>query len=86
MRRKHSWMLMLLVVSMFVAACGPEMATPTPAATSDDGGESPAATPAEGGQESATPVAVEYPVDTDDWHALGSSAAPVTIVEYSDFQ
>ena len=29
---------------------------------------------------------VERLVDEDDWHVLGSANAPVTIVEYSDFQ
>ena len=33
------------------------------------------------------PLAAEsLPVSADDWHVLGSAEAPVTIIEYSDFQ
>jgi hypothetical protein len=86
MRRKHSWLLGLLVVAMLVSACGPEMSTPTPSATSDGGGELQPTAPTEQGQEPTAPVVGELPVDADDWHVLGSPDAPVTMVEYSDFQ
>jgi protein-disulfide isomerase len=76
MKRKHSWLLGLLVVALLVAACGPDMATPTPAAKPDEGDGSQATAPARG----------ELPVDADDWHVLGSPDAQVTIIEYSDFQ
>ena len=76
MTRKYSWLLVLLVVTMLIAACGPDMATPTPAAKPEEEVESPPTAPAGGG----------LPVDADDWRVLGSPDAPVTIVEYSDFQ
>lgn len=76
MTRKYSWLLVLLVVTMLVAACGPDMATPTPAAKPEEEVEVQPTAPAGG----------ELPVDADDWHALGSPDAPVTIIEYSDFQ
>ena len=86
MTRKTSWLLVLLLVSMLVAACGPEMATPTPAATPDGSGESQATTPAEESPEPTPPAVVDLPVDADDWHVLGSPDAAVTMIEYSDFQ
>ena len=76
MTRKLSWLLVLLVVTMLVAACGPDMATPTPAAKPEEEVDAQPTAPAGG----------ELPVDADDWHVLGSPDAPVTIVEYSDFQ
>jgi protein-disulfide isomerase len=47
--------------------------------------QSPTATQVEEQAQEPSPVA-ELPVDPDDWHVLGSPDAPVTIVEYSDFQ
>jgi protein-disulfide isomerase len=41
-----------------------------------------AATAANGG---VTPIALSHPLSSDDW-TLGSSTAPVTLVEYADFQ
>lgn len=86
MTRKHSWLLVLLVVIMLVAACGPDMATPTPAAKPDEEVETQPTAPSAESQEPTAPAAVELPVDADDWHVLGSPDAPVTIIEYSDFQ
>jgi hypothetical protein len=95
MSRKHGWLLMLVVVALLVAACGPEMATPTPRVMGDSESSStaaptgetaelePTASETEEVKPSASP---ELPVAADDWHVLGSSDAPVTIIEYSDFQ
>ncbi len=89
MKQKHSWWIALVVVALLVAACGPEMATPTPggkaAATPTSGGKAanPTATVA---QVQATTPAQVQPVAADDWRVQGSPTAPVTIIEYSDFQ
>jgi len=77
-------LLGLLVVTMLLTACGPELVTPTP--KPDGGSESQATKPVEGGEEATAPVVADLPVDPDDWHALGSPDAPVTMIEYSDFQ
>jgi len=90
MGRKRGWLIVLIVLAMLVAACGPEMATPTP--EDKAGAETPAATateaeePAGSATESASPPSGELPVNPDDWRVLGSPDAEVTIIEYSDFQ
>ena len=92
--------LLVLGLALLVAACGPEMSTPTPSDSVAEASSTAAmapvkktATPAqEGGtvqenaptEEPAPPA--DLPVDADDWHVLGSSDAPITIIEYSDFQ
>jgi protein-disulfide isomerase len=95
---KHGFFIVLVIVTLLVAACGPEMATPTPAdeVTADSSsppkasagetpvGEAPESRPTSAGEEPEP--AGELPVDADDWHVLGSPEAPVTIIEYSDFQ
>ncbi len=95
MIRRSSWLMALLVVVLLVAACGPEMATPTPSTESTDvepsatvADASPSATVEEASNtpESQNPPSAELPVDSDDWHVLGLPDAPVTIIEYSDFQ
>ena len=104
MGNRFGWLVVLLVAALLVAACGPEMATPTPgtesadaspsATVADAGPEataadaSPSATVGDAGEtsESQPAVSAELPVDEDDWHVLGSPDAPVTIVDYSDFQ
>ena len=85
MTRKLNWLLALLVVTMLVAACGPDMATPTPGAEPEEV-DTQSTAPAEESPEAAGPGAGEFAVDEDDWRALGLADAPVTIVEYSDFQ
>jgi hypothetical protein len=95
MSRKHGGLLVLVVVALLVAACGPEMATPTPRVVGDTE-SSPTAAPAgetaepePSASETADvkpPASGELPVDAGDWRVLGSSDAPVTIIEYSDFQ
>ena len=96
MRRRRSWFIVLIVLGLLVAACGPEMATPTPAETEAvKASPAPEDTQVKESPQTATPTAETLPlepvsyadlVDPQDWHSLGSPDAPVTMVEYSDFQ
>ena len=88
MRRNNVWLLTLVIMALLVAACGPQMETPA----AEEGATSappPTASPVQ--EEEATPgeagTSAGYDlVDPDDWHVQGAADAPVTIVEYSDFQ
>ena len=96
MKRKTSWLVALVAVALLVVACGPEMATPTPGGagpgpevtdtslppTEAVAGETSEATSIPGTEVAGPPV----PVDPNDWRSHGWPEAPVTIVEYSDFQ
>lgn len=90
--RRFGWLVLLVVLALVLAACGPEMATPTPGGELEGSSQSPTAAPsgetagAEPGSTSSAPNSADLPVDADDWHVLGSPDAAVTIVEYSDFQ
>jgi len=82
--KKHGWLALIVLIALLVAACGPEMATPTPQDTpSEAETEAPTAPTAPASAQETPP---EMPVASDDWHVLGSPDAAVTIVEYSDFQ
>lgn len=90
MGKKHSWLIALVILALLVAACGPTMATPTPAGDSSSSGTaSVEKTPTEAQESTPTELPAssgELPVDEDDWHVLGSPDALVTIVDYSDYQ
>jgi len=91
MRLKRTWLAALVALALVVAACGPDMSTPTPGgqATASTQAPTQAATPVatQGVQATDTPVATaNLPVDPNDWRTLGSAEAQVTLIEYSDFQ
>jgi protein-disulfide isomerase len=85
MSKRYGWFIFLVALALLLAACGPPLATPTPKGQ-EPVADSPTATREENQptQEVATPG--DLPVDPSDWRALGSPDAPVTVIEYSDFQ
>ena len=91
MRPNSIWFLVLVIAALLVAACGPQMATSLPVEEASSTPASPSATEApqatqespSGGAGSGAGYEV---VDPNDWHVQGTAEAPVTIVEYSDFQ
>jgi protein-disulfide isomerase len=85
MKRTYGWLVVLVAAALLVAACGPEMATPTPGATEASVSTAPAV-PTQPVQLTQPASSTGLPVDPGDWHVLGSADAPVTVIEYSDFQ
>jgi hypothetical protein len=88
MKQKHSWFIALVVAVLLVAACGPSMTTPTPSGgdTSVAAATKAPTTAAPTQEAKATAKSEPPPVDPNDWHILGSPDAPVTMIEYTDFQ
>lgn len=101
MNRKQGWLIALAVAVLLLAACGPQMATPT--ANVDTGKQtptaqasSPSATAPQSNPTAASLTAVpptvvpinvaDLPVDASDYRVLGKADAAVTFIEYSDFQ
>ena len=94
MNRKHGWLVVLVAVALLVAACGPAMSTPTPGAAATSATTATVGTtatavssqPTQSTQPTRPAVSVASLVDPGDWHVLGSADAPVTLIEYTDFQ
>jgi protein-disulfide isomerase len=88
MNRKRGWLVVLVAMALLATACGPAMSTPTPgaAATSAATATAVSSQPTQSTQPTQPAVSVASLVDPSDWHVLGSAAAPVTLIEYTDFQ
>ncbi len=96
MRKSAPLFIMLLVVLM--GGCGGEPAapTPTPLPSPSPTSERATATPYVGVTPSGPAVCVEDPLDlpvesrippvTEDDHVHGPADAPITLIEYADFQ
>ena len=82
---RYAWLTVLVLAALLVAACGPEMTTPTAPATKEAASGAPTGTQGDA-PTSESASAADVPVDEDDWRTLGSADAPVTVIEYSDFQ
>jgi len=86
---RHSSLVVLALVVLLVGACGSLPTDSAPAAQT--GGPTEAVTdvdtpaPATSAPD-ATAAEPGEMADPDDYHFLGAPDAPVTIVEYSDFQ
>jgi hypothetical protein len=93
MNRKHGALIALAIVTLLLAACGPQMATPTTQPTAGSPPTAPVSSPAAtvpqptAAQPTVEPVDyAKLPVDPNDWHIIGSADAPLAIVEYAEYQ
>jgi hypothetical protein len=94
MRKPALSTLMMVLVLVLVAGCGGEAASPTPSPTPAPATAT--AAPATSVSPSGPAVCVDAPLDfpvasdippvTEEDHAHGPADAPITIIEYADFQ
>ncbi len=94
MKRKQGWFVALVLVALVLASCGPSTPTAKPPTSVAKTPTTPQVQPTQG-QATAqptpqpTPIPVDWnslTVDSSDWHVYGNANAPVTLVEYFDFQ
>jgi hypothetical protein len=93
--RKSALFMMVLVLAL-IAGCGGEAASPTPSPSPTPAPATATAVPPTSASPSGPAVCVDAPLDfpvasgippvTDEDHVHGPADAPITIIEYADFQ
>jgi hypothetical protein len=93
--RKSALILLVLLLGL-IAGCGAESETPSPSPSPSPVPATATAAPTVGVMPSGPAVCVEAPLDfqaeprippvTEDDHVHGPADAPITFIEYADFQ
>jgi hypothetical protein len=96
MRRVALFSFMVVAMLALAAGCGGEAASPTPSPTSTPAPATATAAPSASVSPSGPAVCVDEPLDfpvvsdippvTEEDHAHGPADAPITVIEYADFQ